>query len=169
MSKTALDPKEEAKNAAEEGRFTEEQLMLVIQLNLLFLSNLSHNDVVREQILEFDREPEFHGLHVSLMLGWFSHPKLSPFFHFFSNVLANLTSDKKCREFLLEPKWKLFDHITTSVYSADPNRRLGTLKVLRNLFFEYENEVVLKYILSPAVKHSKFHLCLINCSVAQSS
>jgi len=146
----ASDPNEESK--AEEGRFTEDQFILVIQLDLLFLSNLSHNDQAREQVLELDREPEFHGLHVSLMLNWFSHPKLSPFFHFFANVVANLTSDKKCREFLLEPKFKLFDHITSSVYSADPNRRLGTLKVLRNCFFEYENEIVVKYVLSPEHK-----------------
>ena len=76
---------------------------------------------------------------------------ISPMFHFFANVLANVTSDKKCRDFVLDPKIKLFDYITPSVYSAEPNRRLGTLKTLRNCFFEYESESVLNYILSPEV------------------
>ena len=138
-------------SADDDKRFTEDQLILVIQLELLFLSNLSLNDDAKEQILEFHREPEFHGLHYSFMLNWFSHRKIGPLFHFFANILANLTSQAKCREFLLEPKQKLFENITTSIYSADPNRRLGTLKTLRNCFFEYENENVVNYILDPQV------------------
>jgi len=125
--------------------------LTVIQLQLLLLSNLSQNDEVKRQILEFDREPDFHGLTFSFMLSWFNHPTISPTFHFFANILANLSSIKETREFILDPKVKLLEAIVNNVFSVEPNRRLGCIRTIRNCLFDYENPKTLEYLTDPKV------------------
>jgi hypothetical protein len=115
------------------------------------LSNLSRSDEIKKLLLEFNREEEFRGINFGFMLGWFNHPKLAPIFHFFANILANVSSFKDTREFIMLPKVKLLESITTSILSIESNRRQGTLKALRNCLFEYENEQTLEYILTSKV------------------
>jgi Domain of unknown function (DUF383). len=129
----------------------EDRYLTIIQLEFLFLSNLSRSDEVKKQLLELHREPDFQGLNFQFMLTWFNHPKISFTLHFFGNILANLSSSKEMREFILQPKFKLLENITLSILSVDNNRRLGCLKTIRNCFFEYENEKTLEYLLTPQV------------------
>jgi hypothetical protein len=120
-------------------------------LQLLLLSNLSRADEIKDLLLEMNREEEFRGINFQFMVGWFTHPRIAPIFHFFANILANLSANEDTRAFIMQPKVKLLDNIVTCVMSVEPNRRMGTLKALRNCFFEYENEKTLEYILTPKV------------------
>lgn len=132
----------------------------MIQLSLLLLSNLSQNDEVKRQILELHREPEFHGLNFSFMLSWFNHPVISPTFHFFGNILANVTAVKETREFVMDPKIKLLEGVVNNIFSVEPNRRQGCIRALRNCVFEYENPKSLEYLIDPKVNLLN---CLLKC------
>jgi len=107
---------------------------------------------VKKHILEMHREPEFHGVNFSLLLGWFSHKTISPFFHFFANVLANLSATQETREAMPNPRYRLVENVILSILSLEQNRRKGVLKTLRNCFFEWENPKVLEYFLDPKHK-----------------
>ena len=147
--------------AKEEKTVKEDKYLTVIQLQLLLLSNLSQNDEVKKQILEFDREADFHGLTFSFMLSWFNHPTISPTFHFFANILANLSSIKETREFILQPKIQMLENVVNNVFSVEPNRRLGCIRTIRNCFFDYEDQTTLEYLINPKVKTSTFLALLI--------
>jgi len=112
---------------------------------------LSQNDEVKKRILELNREPDFHGLNFSFMLSWFNHPTISPTFHFFANIVANISATKETREFIMQPKIQLLEHIITSIFSVEPNRRMGIIRTIRNCVFEYEDEKTLEYLISPKV------------------
>jgi len=135
----------------EERTAKEDKLLTVIQLELLLLSNLSQNDEAKRQILELHRDAEFHGLNFSFMLSWFNHPVISPTFHFFGNILANVTASKDTREFVLEPKMKLLEGMVNNLFSVEPNRRQGCIRAIRNCVFEYENPKFLEYLIDPKI------------------
>jgi len=112
-------------------------------------SNITRDDESKRSLLELDREPDFQGLNLGLILSWFNHAKLSNILHFIGLVIANLSSTKETREFMLQPRFRLLECIIPGILNTDRNRRIGCLKTIRNCFFEYENDEALNYLMTP--------------------
>ena len=126
--------------------------MMIVQLELLVLSNASQFPLVKKNIMELHREPEFHGLNFGFLLSWFAHPKISVFFHFFANILANLSAYKETREVMVDPRHRFLENTMLSIFSIEMNRRKGTLKALKNYVFEWENQKFLEYLITPKLE-----------------
>lgn len=140
-----------------EGSFSETQ-KLMVELALLLLSNLTQS---REGVMKFlHLETKEHlGVHFIFLFDKFVNPKLSEIFKFAGNVFSNITAIKEARDLLILPEYKVISNLMTIVDTSIKEIRLGALRSIRNLAFEYENGSFLDQILD---EKTQFMECLTN-------
>ena len=80
----------------------------------------------------------------------FTNPKIIELNNNFSSIMANVSSDEQGRQVLLEKK-QFLDKIFPFFFHKNKYRRVGVLKTLRNMSFEYQNKEVEGFLVNQEV------------------
>jgi Domain of unknown function (DUF383) len=118
--------------------FSQENL-LIIELSLLVLSNVTQNDKGATIFMNFNDEDK-KGINFWLLFELYVNKKTSQIFKFFGNSLSNVSSIKEIREYLINPNFKTIERLIENLFNEAKEIRTNVLKTLRNLTFEYENK-----------------------------
>ena len=118
--------------------FTPEHL-LIIELSLLVLSNVTQNEKGAAIFMSFNDEDK-KGICFWLLFELYVAKKISKIFKFFGNCMSNVSSSKEIREYLVNPHFKMIERLMENLFSEAKEIRINVLKTLRNLTFEYEDK-----------------------------
>ena len=118
---------------------------LIIELSLLLISNLTQTKEGVFKLLHYG-EKEHLAVHFIYIFEKFMSPKTSESYKFAGNVFANITAIKEARELLISPEYQLLPNLINLANSHIKEIRLGCVKTIRNLTFEYENQYFLDQI-----------------------
>lgn len=81
---------------------------LQISLSLLVLSNLCQSLRGIDQFLHVD-DQEQRCVNFKILLNYFMDEQLEEGFHFFANIIANISGQKESREILVSPEFRIFE------------------------------------------------------------
>lgn len=132
------------------NQFNDEK-KLIIELNLLVLSNLSRTEKGCHLIFNLENKDK-SGVNFWLFFELFINKKTTNLFKFFGNILSNVTAIKEIRDYLISANFNIIERLIQFIYYPNKEIRVNVMKTIRNLNFEFENNEYLSQIIDPKVK-----------------
>jgi len=105
----------------------------VISLCFMFLTNLTQFDQGKEHLLGKDK---LRGAIIDVLFGMFCYFSQNSTFDFIANVLANISSIKDGRVYMMEQA--MLPKIAELAETANAHRRMHLIAIICNSVFEYE-------------------------------
>lgn len=116
-----------------------------VRFSLLNISNMCcYNQETRNNLLEGTGPEDWKANHFHTLLQWYLNNNIETLFSDYAYILTTLTVDPRIRSFMVNEDNRLEDRIKKNLLHQNHKIRQNTIKAIRNLVFEHDDEVFAK-------------------------